>query len=417
MTAPVLAPPRRQEWWTRPAAVLPLILTVMLCVALLAPQQSVGRFGDARLSAHLSGGLGARALLETAQRFGFTTRLRDGPLVTLLASGTTIHAVLAPPMPISPEEAHVLLQAVRGGDALLLALDDRNALADSLGVRHTGAGGILRTEQADSAGCRRQRDLTPPLWPDGRAHLFGVQWVRRKPASLIEFASIAGTTLGDVTAPSAVGFTLGRGRVVVVADPDLLRNDVLRRCEWGADAIALRMLEWLRAGGPAARATLVFDEYHQGFGPTPSIVRVTTRFLRGHPAGRAILVLAAAGLVLLWGLAPRALPPVDVERMERRNPLEQIDALAHAYEQVGASRTAVSRLLGGMRWRVEGPIAAARRRDDDAFLDAVLAADSTLGDEVSLVRRALRTPISGHDLATAGAALRHIEDSLTTTRA
>jgi hypothetical protein len=419
VTDPAVPPPRPPEWWARPGVVLPLIGTVVVIVALLTPQPALGRLGDPRLSSHLAGSLGARALAELAERFGWRVTARDGRPSPGAATGTTIHAVLAPPVEIMPADAHAYLEAVRAGDGLLLALDRRNALADSLGVRHSAEGGTLRVGEVDSAGCHPRRDLTPPLWIDGQAHLYGVRWMRGEPAGLVTFATLSARVgeRHDGTENGAVGFPLGRGRVVVVADPDLLRNDVLRRCEWGADATALRMLEWLRAGGSAPRSLLAFDEYHQGFGPQPSVARVVGRFLTSHPAGRALLHLALAGLVLLCAVGPRPLAPHDPERIERRDPLEQIDALAHAYEQVGASRTATARLLRGVRVRVEGAVPAARQRPDEAFLDAAAANAPTLGGDVAVVRRALREPLTARDFPSVGAALRRIEDTLTTTRA
>ena len=56
-----------------------------------------------------------------------------------------------------------------------------------------------------------------------------------------------------------------------MADPDLLRNDVIGAVSWGADVLAMGMLEWLRAGGGRPRRTLVFDEYHQGYGHRESL--------------------------------------------------------------------------------------------------------------------------------------------------
>ena len=41
-------------------------------------------------------------------------------------------------------------------------------------------------------------------------------------------------------APALLVATLGRGRVVVAADPDVLRNDALRVCVHGLDVAAAR---------------------------------------------------------------------------------------------------------------------------------------------------------------------------------
>jgi hypothetical protein len=177
------------------------------------------------------------------------------------------------------------------------------------------------------------------------------------------------------------------------------------------------MLEWLRAGGDVPRSTLELSEFHQGYGPQKSISGVVRRFLTGHPVGRAILQLVAASLLLLLAVAPRAIRPRPRERVERRDPLEQVDALALAYQSAGATRTATSRLLHGLRWRVERAGAAGRARPDDTFLAGVASAEPARRDDVALVRRALETASDTKDLPEIGRALRRIEDTLTTNRA
>jgi hypothetical protein len=415
MTMPPAAT-RAREWWTRPGVVLPVVGTVALIVALITPQAASGRFGDPRLSSHLASSLGARVLHDLSARLGWRTVQQDSLPAPLATDGRTIHAVLAPVTPVTPGEAHLYLEAVRGGDALLLVLEERTPLSDSLGVTHYSRGGMLPLPDDASAECNGRTEMTPPLWADGRVHLFGLRWLHRAPAELVGFALLQREELGmPYPGDAAVGFPLGQGRVIVVADPDLLRNDVLRYCAWGADLIAVRMLEWLRTGGPAPRATLMFDEYHQGYGSRPSALGVTAEFLVDHPLGRALSLGVIAALVLLLAVAPRPVPPQEIERIERRDPLEQVDALAHAYEQVRATRTITARLLRGMRWRVERGGSGARARPDDAFLEAAVARAPALNPDVALVRRALRETIADRDLPAVGAALRRIEHTLTTT--
>ena len=421
-----LSPPPtpRGEWWTRPRIVLPAVAALVVLVALLTPQATGGRTGDQRLSTHLSGALGAKLLYETADRLGWRVAQRDDQPMPGAPTGTTIHAVLAPALAVTPEEAHGYLEAVRGGDALLLVLKERpafgrrepDALADSLGVTHAAptTAGQLAIPAADTAGCPPPSRFVPSIWGDGRTLLLPLRWTRDRPPGRELFAAtrsaVAATPGDDV----AVGFALGRGRVVVVSDPDLLRNDVLRRCDWGADVRTVRMLEYLRGGGPQPRAALVFDEYHHGFGKRVSMVRTTGRFLVSHPVGRTLLHLALAALVLLLAVAPRALPPADVQRVERRDPLEQIDALAHAYEQVRATRTIAARLLHGVRSRVERGWSAARARPDDAFLTDAEHQVPALAPDVEIVRRALAERLPDRSLPELGEALRRIELSLTT---
>ena len=423
MTTPPPPSAPRGEWWTRPGIVLPAVGALVVLVALLTPQATGGRTGDSRLSTHLAGAQGAKLLYATAARLGWRVSRREVQATPSAATGTTIHAVLAPPLDVTPAEAHQYLQAVRGGDALLLVLRQRStlgrrdpdALADSLGVSHAAplTAGRLDIPAADTAGCPPPSRYVPPIWEDGQTLLLPLRWTRGEPRGREIFA----TTLrdrGDPAAPVVAGFPLGQGRVAVISDPDLLRNDVLRRCVWGADVRAVRVLEWLRDGGRSPRTELVFDEYHQGYGPQRSIVGTTRRFLVEHPVGRTLLQLSLAALVLLLALAPRALPPADVVRVERRDPLEQIDALAHAYEQVRATRTLAARLLHGVRSRVERGWSPARARPNEEFLDEAVRQVPALASDVELVRRALAETLPNRSVPELGAALRRIEQSLTT---
>ena len=402
----------RSDWWARPRVVLPVIGALVILVALLTPQASDPRTGDQRLSTHLTGALGAKLLYETAGRLGWRVSQREDRPAPRAATGTTIHAVLAPPIALSAEEAHDYLEAVRGGDALLLVLDARDPLADSLGVSHSAGGGALDIVPTDTAGCPRASRLVPPLWPDGHPTLWSLRWSRRATKGRTVFATTH-AQFGGQGGDAAAGFALGSGRVVVVSDPDLLRNDVIRRCDWGTDVRAVRILEWLRDGGATPRTALVFDEYHQGYGRHASMVGTSRRFLIEHPVGRTIVQLALAALALLLAVAPRALPPVDVLRVERRDPLEQIDALAHAYEQVRATRTLAARLLHGVRSRVERGWSASRTRPDDEFLAEAERQVPALAADVELVRRALAGPLPERSLPELGAALQRIEHSLT----
>jgi len=422
------APAPRGEWWTRPRIVLPAVAALVVLVALLTPQATGGRTGDARLSTHLAGPQGARLFHDVARRLGWRVSRQDTLAMPGRPTGSTIHAVLSPALEVTPEEAHAYLEAVRGGDALLLVLQQRqnvrqprDPLADSLGVAFSNplvsatsdVVGSLDVAPMDTAGCPEPSRFIPAMWADGRTFLLSLRWTRGGPADRVVLASTRPDAAGR-SGEVAAGFALGRGRVAVVSDPDLLRNDVLRRCDWGADVRAIRILEYLREGGTSPRSALVFDEYHHGFGRRASMVGTSSRFLVEHPVGRTLLQVALAALVLLLAVAPRPLPPVDVERVERRDPLEQIDALAHAYEQVRATRTIAARLLHGVRSRVERGWSAARARPDDAFLDDAERQVPSLAADVEIVRRALAERLPDRSLPELGEALRRIERSLTT---
>ncbi|MFL5574924.1 MAG: hypothetical protein ACJ79S_03000 [Gemmatimonadaceae bacterium] len=225
---------------------------------------------------------------------------------------------------------------------------------------------------------------------------------------------------------AALGFPLGAGRVVAVADPDWLRNDVLRVCKWNAAVQAVRMLEYLSggappaAGGGGARTRLVFDEYHQGFGRQPSTLRAIGRALTADPRGRALLEALVAALVLLAALGARPLSPRPTARLERRSPLEHVGALSRAYAQIGATRLATRRLVRGIRrrhgaWGTFGGGARAAGgggESDDAFLAAIAERFPAAAADVALLREASRTPRAPAAFLEVGRAAERVEQAL-----
>jgi hypothetical protein len=180
--------------------------------------------------------------------------------------------------------------------------------------------------------------------------------------------------------------------------------------------MAVRMLEYLdvRRDGTDAHRRILFDEYHQGYGEQRGSMAAVAAYLVGVGSGRLLFQLLAAGLVLLLAAAPRLIPPFDPEFIERRSPLEHVDALGRAYAQVGATRSATARLLRGVRRRLAGgAIRAGVDATDDAFLDRAQREAPRIAGEIDLIRRALRSSISRRDFASIGAALERLELSLT----
>lgn len=417
MTAP--APGVRRGRLLQPRVALPIVAAAIIGVALLTPEATSGRTGDARLSSRSTLPQGASVLYELSARLGWRPERR---YTDSIAQGetTSVHVILDPPIALRATETHQVLEGVRRGAALVYVFGD-GPMADSLGLRALPRNsGSLVPEDTTSCPRRGESVLTSgvPFWLDGQTFILAVQWKGAPPPGRVTLATIR-PTLGTASGrelPAAVGFPMGRGRVVVMTDPDLLRNDVLRVCRWGAGVAAVRALEYASAGAPggARRQRLVFDEYHQGYGDQPGTMRGIVRYLARSSSGHLVLQLAGAGLVLLLAAGPRLLPPRAVERIERRSPLEHVDALARAYRAVGATRTATARLLHGVRRRVEHALGArGATPSPEAFLDwAITRAPARAGD-VELVRQALATPVSRHDLEGVGTALRRIEASLT----
>jgi hypothetical protein len=368
-------------------------------------------------------------------------------------------AVLDPAQPIGAIEAHSLLERVRTGSGLLYVMSGTSPLNDSLHVkrslfggiyestaagtadsppvisasetlkaRHFGASDSAKTDEEEPGPTTECAHSAPnggglPIWGDQVVHLFRFDWTRPRPSGTVVFARSAleeseRDTNMRRAATAAAGFPVGRGRVVVLSDADLVRNDVLRVCRWGLDVVTVRMLEYL-ATGEVERDRIVFDEYHQGFGTHPGTMRAIAVYLSRAPSGHVLLQALLGGLVLLLALGPRALPAHDAERVERRSPLEHVTALAQAYARVGGTRTATSRLLRGVRRRVErgtrGDGSLTAKESDARFL-AEAATNPVLAEDVALIRRALGDAVLPREFEAVGGALQRIERSLLTRR-
>lgn len=430
MTSPVVGERPAGRLGSRLA--LSIVAGAIIIVALITPEATGGRTGDSRLSARSTQPQGAAVLYELASRLGWRTSQRVADSIPI-GDTASVHLVLDPIIPPSELETRDVLDRVRRGAGLVFVLGT-GPMADSLGLGSltpragtvigaaqilVSSSGTLVTDSVASCDRHNEGVLSAglPFWPDRQTHILALRWKGAPPPGSQTLASVRTVSgvLGDKM-PAAIGFPLGRGRVAVAADPDLLRNDVLRVCRWGADVAALRILEYVSDGAPGGgrRRRLVFDEYHQGYGEQPGTMRGIFTYLGRTDSGHVVLQLAAAGLVLLLAMGPRLLPPRVVERIERRSPLEHVDALARAYRAVGATRTATARLVHGVRRRVEHSLGSQGGAPTDAtFLAWARERAPARATDVDLVSAALVHPVSRRELEIVGQALRRLETSLT----
>lgn len=412
----------KQNRRRRELILLAAVLLFFIVIALFTPQQMLSR--DWRASSLSAEPRGARIAYELGDRLGWTSSRTYSD--SIVPDEQTIAVVLDPPLNFRAKEAHAMLEGVRSGGALLYAMGDET-LNDSL---HLHAGPPGYEIRADSLLPLRESCTVPSPFSDrvitsfqGRnLFLLAVEdsGALRAPVDTlvrVRIGAVDRDSLGASVRPAVIGFHLGRGQVVVVGDVDLLRNENLRMCAWDAAVQVVRMFEYLRGNASAPRTTLLFDEYHQGNGVRPGTTRAITRYLRTTASGKALAQLGVAGIVLLLALAPRALAPRDAERIERRSPLEHVDALARAYWQVHATRTASRRLLRGVRRRTEHRFGGSRRDiSDEDFLEWTRERIPARRDDVALVKNALEAPMPRKDFSRVGEALGRIEHDLLTRR-
>jgi hypothetical protein len=317
MTEPAgTAPPSRLAWALRPRVALP-ILTGLLVLAVLVTPQSAPIQPDLRLTTNSYSAGAASGIYDIARELGWRAERRTVPIAADLDTGA-VYAVLAPTNPITPPEAHALLDAVRGGAGLMYVVSDSGALEDSLQVNRSDSGfNMTRVPKAIASQCAHDNVENMLDWFRDGVHLYRLVAHRAVTYDMPVFVTVdrPGPSAEHLpTEPAAFGFTLGRGRVVVYSDPDLLRNDVVRVCRWDIGRRVVESLNWV-AGG--RRQALVFDEYDQGYGSQPSMWRVSRQFLFGSVVGRAFAQAIGAALVLMLALGVRPLPPREVPRIER----------------------------------------------------------------------------------------------------
>lgn len=433
MTAPTLPDSDTKPavpWWVRPRVVLPVLITIVTISALLTGEPSTPRGGDPRLSTHSTKPLGAKLFYDLARRLGWQVRRESNDVAP--HDSTTVFAVLDPTIPLRAVNAHQVLEHVRSGGAALIVLGKgTRALSDSLELRPSLAGGNVESrlgairECATTAGAKPDfRDIltaqSTSLW-FGPASLLTLEGTIPSGSNSETFVfarkdSSYGKNSSSRSAPAVIGFALGRGRIVVSADPDVLRNDALRECRYGLDVAMVRALAFLRGGSITPRNTIVFDEYHLDNAASGTVWGPIRQYLAQTPSGHVVLQLAAAALVLLLAAAVRTLPARDDPRIERRSPLEHVDALARAYSQVGATRTAVLRLVRGLRRRTDYRAARNATADqDETFFTRIVETKPALAADIALVRGALDKGVKDKEFTEVGNAVARIEAALTRT--
>lgn len=327
---------RRDTW---------LVVALLLVIVLLAAVAGANRGGDdrydPRTSTYVRSGDGAAALFWTLQALGVEVGRSRAPFLDP-DSLRGVVAVLAPTIVPTAEEASAMVEHVRRGGTLVWVpgpYDTGSPAWDSLGLATRWLEGL--SPWMDETRSARPE---PHRWTQGVGAVAGFQRVFADTSAAL-LAPGAETLLRVEGHPAAVTWRIGAGRVVALADARPLSNGRLRQS--GAATLFARM-----AAETARGDTLWFDEYHHGFGGGGSLVGGMMRHAgRVLPRGMWIQLLIAVAL-LLWASGRRFGAPLAPPPMRRRSPLEHVEALAGAYRQAGARRTARRLLLAGLARRL-----------------------------------------------------------------
>jgi hypothetical protein len=328
------------------------LLLTLLVLGLFARPGKNPDASNPRLTTYSVGGNGARALFFTLQRLGTPVAPRRQPFVA--DSLPHAMAVLAPTEAASPGELKALgkwLEA--GGTMIFIAPDGITATdpdlsdpwLDSLGLvlESTSGDSLPVILQTPTGGASAAPTSAAPL--AGIPEVEGFRWVFADSSRAIRRGAARLLRVEDGRA-AAVEIRRGRGRVIAFSDGRPFTNGELR--ESGAALAFARAATLATAGG----RTLAIDEYHHGHREGRTLNGAILRFLVERPLGHAILQLAGVGILLLLFHARRFGSPLPDPRARRRSPLEHVEALAGAYRQAGAKRTARRLLVAGLARRL-----------------------------------------------------------------
>lgn len=334
---------------------LALLLVGVVAVAVVAGRRRApATERDDRPSTFVQGPYGSEAVYAVLLRLGRSIDRRRTPLFGL-ASDTArrpdVLVVAAPRLPLESGELDAVARYALGGGAVFAA---------GFGGGITAcAGWAVR-----SVGRLGRGDRSPVISRGVARALPAVGRVLTRR----DRAAGAGTPAAcDAWRPTAVDTLLrtrdhrpvllalhyaGGGRVMLLSEPDYLRNVV-----WRDSDVPYLLVPLLAPAG----AHVTWDEYHQGFGKAPSLAGAVATWLTRAPAGWALLHLLLAALVALGVAALRFGPPRAFPRQsQRRSPLEHVEALAAGLEGAGGSATAIRLIVGGLRRRLQRTPGGAR---------------------------------------------------------
>lgn len=187
----------------------------------------------------------------------------------------------------------------------------------------------------------------------------------------------AGGTLPVLGGPDGVlatVVTVGRGRVVALADPSPLQNRLLARADNAAFGLAI-----IGEGRPVA-----FAEAHHGYGQGTGLAAVPSRW-RWAMAGGFL-----AALVWMWSRSRRLGPPDEIERSEPPARRAYVDAMAGALARTRQPDVAVAPLQDRARRRLAARAGLAPDAGDDALRRAATQL-ALAPDEVDALFRPCRS--------------------------
>jgi hypothetical protein len=339
----------------------PLIALVAVFIAINAIGASLGpgRGYDIMWdrSSYRTNPAGYGALFRVAERLGYdVTRLED-PFADL--SPFAELWLVNPTQPVKPDELIALRRYVSDGGTLV-GLFGETAARSCVVPWGTAANETFpELDEVGYSGTELPRLpalLNEGVEPPSPTHIacaprsYGADVKSLTVASEVRMTGRVaekGALVSDRLGVLVTELRIGKGRVVLCADPDLFANDTL-----GQEDNALLAVNLMQAAGGGL---IAFDEYHHGFRRMATAGDV----LHAYAGKGGVYQIAAVCLLAMiaagwrFGMARRLRP------VSRRSVLEYVDSMALLYRRADARAVAAEALNRGARRRIAAKLGLA----------------------------------------------------------
>jgi len=314
---------------------------------------------------------GTKALREICEHNQIDVKLQERPWDEFEASPQTLLCVFDPNFGPDREQLPALVDWVKSGGRVLVAVDTDRVLEYNAAYGHISANHVLLAHLGlvtSQVGLYRATVAVEPAVPSPVASQVKrlqvnspqrlavasspdemQQHLRQLVSDQQELPTIEPVTvdqyqplLSDADGVLVMRVTIGRGMIDVISDADVLGNGQIGQ----ADNIVLAMNLIYARGIPEA---VYFDEYHHGrHAPLPKSERLPGLFLV-----QALLALfACLGIYVILGGLWRFGRPVPLKPPARRSLAEHIAAFAGLYQGAQATGAALAKISQRFRWRL-----------------------------------------------------------------
>lgn len=255
--------------------------------------------------------------------------------------------VIGTRLPLTAQELEALEEWVQRGGWLIII--DRK-------IDWTIAEGTIRIRSHPKfRRWRRPRVIQPTAFTRGVERIHLTEYAH---AVTVESAPVT-EHIGDATGALLVDFAHGRGRIIVLGEPHIVANNGLNQGD--NLALALNIVRQI------PRSTIAFDEYHHGYGASPTNTRTGPvgvllnlyDYFKGTPViwiiFQAMLIAASS----IYSRGRRFTRPRPLTERRRTRSLEYVAAMGDLARRLNLTSLIVENVRSGFRRRCLRPNATA----------------------------------------------------------